>query len=161
MYTYIRSLLPLSPTFLILPFWVITEHQADVSALYGRFPPAIHFTRCCCCAVAKSCLTLGDPMDTPVFHCLWEFAQIHVHGVSDACICHCYSPNCSSIQGPSQTVSSGILKSQFWPVRLPQKPTTLVTFSTSLPPSISSPHLCPLPECFPLILSGKLHFFFF
>ena len=37
-----------------------------------------------CCSVAKSCLTLCDPMDfsTPgfaVLHCLLEFVQIHVH----------------------------------------------------------------------------------
>ena len=44
---------------------------------------------CCCCSVAKSCLTLCDPMDSstpgfPVLHYLPEFAQIHVHWVSDA-----------------------------------------------------------------------------
>ena len=44
---------------------------------------------CCCYSVAQSCLTLCDPMDCstpgfPVFHCLPEFAQTHVHGVSDA-----------------------------------------------------------------------------
>ena len=44
---------------------------------------------CCCCPVTQSCLTLCDPMDcsTPgssVLHCLPEFAQIHVHWVSDA-----------------------------------------------------------------------------
>ena len=38
----------------------------------------------CCCSVAKSCLTLCDPMDysTPgfsVLHYFLEFAQIHVH----------------------------------------------------------------------------------
>ena len=38
---------------------------------------------CCCCAVAKLCLTLCDSMDcsmpgSPVLHCLPEFAQIHV-----------------------------------------------------------------------------------
>ena len=37
-----------------------------------------------CCSVAKSCPTLGDSMDcrmpgSSVFHCLLEFAQIHVH----------------------------------------------------------------------------------
>ena len=40
----------------------------------------------CSCAVAKSCLTLCDPMVTPgfpVLHYLPEFAQIHVHWVSD------------------------------------------------------------------------------
>ena len=43
----------------------------------------------CCCSVAKSCPTLFDPMDCsmlgfPVLHCLLEFAQTHVHRVSDA-----------------------------------------------------------------------------
>ena len=46
-------------------------------------------SNCCCCSVAKSCLTLCDPMDcgTPgfaVLHHLPEFAQTHVHWVSDA-----------------------------------------------------------------------------
>ena len=41
-----------------------------------------------CCSVAKSRLTLCDPMDCsmpgfPVFHYLLEFAQIHVHWVGD------------------------------------------------------------------------------
>ena len=36
----------------------------------------------CCCSVAKSCLTLCNPVDCsmpgfPLFHCLLEFAQIH------------------------------------------------------------------------------------
>ena len=43
----------------------------------------------CCCSIAKSCLTLYDPMDcsTPgslVRHYVPEFAQIHVHWVSDS-----------------------------------------------------------------------------
>ena len=40
-----------------------------------------------CLAVAKFCLTLCDPMDTPgssVLHYLPEFAKIHAHWVSDA-----------------------------------------------------------------------------
>ena len=41
-----------------------------------------------CCSVAKSCLTQRDPTDCstpgfPVLHCLPEFAQTHVHWVSD------------------------------------------------------------------------------
>ena len=46
--------------------------------------------RCCfCCSVAKSCLTLCDPMDChapgfPVPHYLLEFAQTYIHGVGDA-----------------------------------------------------------------------------
>ena len=43
----------------------------------------------CCCSVAKSCLTLCDPMDCstpgfPVLHYLLELAQTHVHRVGDA-----------------------------------------------------------------------------
>ena len=44
---------------------------------------------CFWCSVAKFCPTLCDPMDCSVpgssaFHCLPEFAQIHVHWVGDA-----------------------------------------------------------------------------
>ena len=44
---------------------------------------------CCCCSVANSCPTLYNPMDcstlgSPVFHCLPEFPQIHVHWVCEA-----------------------------------------------------------------------------
>ena len=47
------------------------------------------YTIHCCCSVTKSCPTLCDPMDcrtpgSPVLHYLLEFAQIHVHWVSDA-----------------------------------------------------------------------------
>ena len=43
----------------------------------------------CCCSVAKSCLSLYNPMDcsmpiSSVLHYLPKFAQIHVHWVSDA-----------------------------------------------------------------------------
>ena len=50
-----------------------------------------------CCSVAKSCLTLCDPMNCstpsfPVLHCLPELAQTHVHWVCDAIhhliLCH-------------------------------------------------------------------------
>ena len=42
-----------------------------------------------CCSVAQSCPTLSRPMDCsmpgfPVFHCVLEFAQTHVHWVGDA-----------------------------------------------------------------------------
>ena len=43
----------------------------------------------CCCSFTKLCLTLCDTIDCsmlgfPVLHYLPEFAQIHVHWVSDA-----------------------------------------------------------------------------
>ena len=49
----------------------------------------LHYRCYCCCSVTKSCLTLLDPMDWstpgfPVPHHLPEFAQVHVHWVSDA-----------------------------------------------------------------------------
>ena len=44
---------------------------------------------CCCCLVTQSCSTLWDPLDCstpgfPVLHYFLEFAQTHVHWVSDA-----------------------------------------------------------------------------
>ena len=47
------------------------------------------FKICRCYSVTQSCPTLCDPMDCstpgfPVLHYLPEFAQTHVHGVSDA-----------------------------------------------------------------------------
>ena len=73
---------------------------------------------CCCCSVAQLCLTLCDPMDCstpglPVLHCLPEFTQTYVHGVSDA-IQPSHPPsspsplafNLSQHQGLSQWVSS-------------------------------------------------------
>jgi len=45
-------------------------------------------TICCCCSVTQSCATLCYPMDDslpvlPVPHHLPEFAQVHVHCISD------------------------------------------------------------------------------
>ena len=44
---------------------------------------------CCCCSVTKKCLTLCNPMDCsmpvlPAPHYLKEFAQVHIHWISDA-----------------------------------------------------------------------------
>ena len=52
----------------------------------GRYDPSL---RLGCCSVTQLYLTLCDPMDcsTPgfsVFNCLPEFAQTHVHRVSDS-----------------------------------------------------------------------------
>ena len=49
----------------------------------------LHFLVLCCCSVFKLCLTLCNPMDCnmpgfPVLPYLSEFAQTHVHWVSDA-----------------------------------------------------------------------------
>ena len=47
------------------------------------------YFKMCCCSVAKPCPTLSNPMDCstlgfPVLHHLSEFAQVHVHWISDA-----------------------------------------------------------------------------
>ena len=57
-----------------LPFSMCTVH---VSVCIGC---------CCCCSVAKSCLTLCDHSTPglPALHHLPEFAQTHVHWISDA-----------------------------------------------------------------------------
>ena len=71
-----------------------TVHCRETSMkteLWGQ-PSGIlsHFIYVCCCdSIAKLCLTLWDPMDCstpglPVFHHLLQFAQTHVHWVSDA-----------------------------------------------------------------------------
>ena len=51
--------------------------------------PSRQLYSCCCCSVPKLYLTLCDPMDCstpgfPVLYHLPEFAQTHVHWVSDA-----------------------------------------------------------------------------
>ena len=80
----------------------------------------------CCCSVAKLCLTLCNPMDcsTPgftVLHYLLEFAQFHVHWVSDAIQpSHSLLPlsppvlNLSQNQGLFQWVSSLHQVSKYW-----------------------------------------------
>ena len=52
-----------------------------------KFVFSVHF--CCCCSVGKSCPALCDPTDcnmpdSSVLQYLPEFAQVHVHWVSDA-----------------------------------------------------------------------------
>ena len=55
--------------------------------LISLFPQQFH--KNCCCSVTQSCPTLCGPMDcsVPGFlvpHHLLEFAQVHVHSISDA-----------------------------------------------------------------------------
>ena len=57
---------------------------------YFLLQPQPQIKICCrCCSVAKSHLTLRDPMGCgtpglPVSHRFSEFAQVHVHGIGDA-----------------------------------------------------------------------------
>ena len=79
-----------------------------------------------CSSVAQLCLTLCDPMDCstpglPVPHSLSEFAQVHVHHISDA-VPPSHPPmpsstalNLSQHQGLFQGVSCFIRWSKYWP----------------------------------------------
>jgi len=61
--------------------WGRTESDTTEATQQQQQHAAIH---CCCCSVAKSWLTLCDPMDCsmpgfPVLPHLLEFAQTHIH----------------------------------------------------------------------------------
>ena len=61
----------------------------SIENIKGKVLQALAPMHICWCSVAKLCPTLCDPMDYstpgfPVFHCLPEFAQTHVHWVNDA-----------------------------------------------------------------------------
>ena len=60
-----------------------------ISVSCGTMLHGATVSRMGCCSVAKSCLTLCDPLDYsmpgfPVHHQLLEFTQTHVHWVGDA-----------------------------------------------------------------------------
>ena len=96
-----------SESFLRCYSWVIILNLAQIT-----------FSISCCCSVSHPCLTLCNRKDFstsgfPVLYCLLEFAQTHVHWVSDAI--HSSSPlsspsppafNLSQHQGIFQWVSS-------------------------------------------------------
>ena len=69
-----------------------------------------------CCSVAKSCPTLCNPLDCslpgfPVLHYLPEFAQTHVHWISDAIQpSHCLLP---PLLLPSIFLSIRVLSNEF------------------------------------------------
>ena len=100
------------------PIYVITEYWVKFPVLDIRSLQVIYFI-CCGCSVTKSCPTLCDPMDCskpgfPVLQYLPEFAQAHVHWVSDAIQpSHPLLPasppalNLSQDQGLFQWVASG------------------------------------------------------
>ena len=53
------------------------------------FRAQVFHVNCCCCSVTRLCPTLCNPMGystpgIPVPYCLLEFAQVHIHCISDA-----------------------------------------------------------------------------
>jgi len=98
---------------------------------------------CCCCSVAQSCPTLCGPMDcsTPgssALHYLLEFAQIHVHWVSDTIqLSHSLLPpspfafNLSQHQGVFQWGSSSHQVAKVWSFSLSISPSSEYSWFTS------------------------------
>ena len=67
--------------------WASASSSPFLSSHWSEIPSS--FSIWCCCSVTKLCLTLCNTTDCstpgfPVLHYLPEFAQIHVHCVSDA-----------------------------------------------------------------------------
>ena len=86
---YLSVLLILCPTHQTSSPLCIQQLTSVVCITWALHPLAPSINCSCCCSVAKSCLTLSDPMDCsmpdfPDLHYLPEFAQTHVHWVSDA-----------------------------------------------------------------------------
>ena len=112
---------PYNPISAILPL-ALTTLNFD----YCKRPLISPLASCSCCSDAKLCLTLSDPMyysmqGFPVLHHLQEFAQTHVHRVSDAIQpSHPLSPpspfafNVSQHQGLYQWVSSSYQVAKVW-----------------------------------------------
>ena len=71
-------------------FWLCFVSPSEICSVDYRILQDFWWPYTCCyCSVPKLCLTLCDPMDCsmpgfPVLHYLPEFAQTHVHWVSDA-----------------------------------------------------------------------------
>ena len=67
--------------------YVSDDVLGEINIWIGRLLKRIVLPNCC--SVAKSCLTLCNPMDYsmpgfPVFHHFPELTQTHIHRVSDA-----------------------------------------------------------------------------
>ena len=88
LWTFSQSHISFSDSFLLLPYSTSKDPliPLDLPRKSRTFFLSEHF---CCCSVSRLGPTLCDPMDcsTPgfsVLHHLPEFAQIHIHWVSDA-----------------------------------------------------------------------------
>ena len=69
--------------------WQALVHEVTKSSIRLSNSANVQFEKMYCCSVAKSCLTLWDPMDCstpgfPILHYLPEYAQTHFRWVSEA-----------------------------------------------------------------------------
>ena len=81
LFSFCLQYIPASGSFLMS--WLFASGGQSIIAQHQSFQWI------CCCSVAKLCLTLHGPMDFttagfPELHYFLEFAQIHVHWISDA-----------------------------------------------------------------------------
>jgi len=84
--TYLSTFLSIHPLFLLTKHFPVPF--PSVRSLCCVFLTCISFSWHCCSPVAKMYLTLCNPMNGstpgfPVFHCLLEFAQTHIHWIDD------------------------------------------------------------------------------
>ena len=107
----------------------------------------------CCCSVAKSCLTLRDPVDCsmpsfPVLHHPSELAQIHVRWVSDA-----ISSSATLFFGLQSFPESGSFPTH-WPFTPRGQSTESFSFIISIYLNLYlNPSLCKMHGCWEIWLS--------
>ena len=99
--------------------WEVSEMKGGQKSVTEEKEPGVVTDCHCCYTVTKSCLTLCNPRDcsTPgslVLHCLPEFAQVHVHWVSDAILIISSSAASSSSCLQSFPASGSFQMSQFF-----------------------------------------------
>ena len=99
--------------------WEVSEMKGGQKSVTEEKEPGVVTDCHCCYTVTKSCLTLCNPRDcsTPgllVLHCLPEFAQVHVHWVSDAILIISSSAASSSSCLQSFPASGSFPMSQFF-----------------------------------------------
>ena len=97
-YSTVIQLYMLIYMYYIVYFYILFHYRSlqdidCISLCYTEGPWWLSILCICCYSVAKSCSTLCNPMDCsmpgfPVLHYLPEFAQILVHCVDDAILCH-------------------------------------------------------------------------
>ena len=90
-----QSIYPFSHPSIHTPFHASIYISLHLLFTHSSTKPSVYpytqtpFFGYCCCSVTKLCLTLCDPVnccmpDFRALHCLPEFAQTHIHWVSDA-----------------------------------------------------------------------------
>ena len=96
--------------------WEVSEMKGGQESVTEEKEPGVVTDCHCCCSVTKLCLILCNPRDCSslVLCCLPEFAQVHVHRVSDAILIISSSAASSSSCLQSFPASGSFPMSQFF-----------------------------------------------